>query len=101
MYNAPMERLLEPIIGIILGFLTFLLAELRRRRKSKSSAGESAPPPVNNVHCKQCFFFREHKRWLRMVRRRPVRLRLTGGGGMEDRGELDGERSQSAKGVNE
>jgi hypothetical protein len=100
MYNAPMERLLEPIIGIVLGFLTFLLAELRRRRKAKSSPRDSLPP-INNDHCRRCFFFREHKRWIRFIRRKPVRFKLPMGGDLEDRSEPGGESSQSAKGVNE
>jgi len=52
--------MIEAIGGIVLGFLTFLLAEFRRRRKISIS-----PPPPSAEDCKKCYFFQEYKRLTR------------------------------------
>lgn len=52
--------MVEIIMGIVAGFLTFLLSELRRRRRGPKIS--SAPPPADDLTCKQCFFYREFKR---------------------------------------
>lgn len=59
-----MKDLIEPFAGILLGFLTFALAELRRRRRSKEAHTD---PPPQDEHCKDCFFYKEFRRLFREV----------------------------------
>jgi len=55
--------LIEPFAGILLGFLTFLLAELRRRRRLREP--KTDPPLPQSKYCRNCFFYKEFVRLIR------------------------------------
>lgn len=61
--------MIETFAGIAVGFLAFLLAELRRRQKIKKELEDMKtsgyPPPPGEKDCKDCFFFKEFKKRLR------------------------------------
>lgn len=61
--------MIETMAGIAVGFLAFLLAELRRRQKIKKEVDDMKtsgyPPPPGDKRCKECFFFWEFKKRLR------------------------------------
>lgn len=61
--------MIETLAGIAVGFLAFLLAELRRRQKSRKELEDMKtsgyPPPPGDKDCRDCFFFKEFKRRLR------------------------------------
>lgn len=61
--------MIETIAGIAVGFLAFLLAELRRRQKNRKALEDMKtsgyPPPPGENDCKGCFFFKEFKKRLR------------------------------------
>lgn len=58
--------MMETFAGIVLGFLSYFLAELRRRQKAKKTANEikssGYPPPPGDKNCNSCFFFKEFKK---------------------------------------
>jgi hypothetical protein len=60
---------IEGLAGIVVGFLGYVLAELRRRQKQRKSLEDMKtsgyPPPPGDKDCKSCFFFREFKRRVR------------------------------------
>jgi hypothetical protein len=60
--------LIEPFAGILLGFLTFLLAELRRRRRAREP--KTDPPPPQNTNCRNCFFYKEFVRLIREMEKK-------------------------------
>lgn len=59
--------MIESLIGVLVGFLTFALAELRRRRKKKtlSSGLTTDPPPPARSECNRCFFYKQHRKRLK------------------------------------
>jgi len=58
--------MMETLAGILLGFLSYFLAELRRRQKIKKAEQDlktsGYPPPPGDKDCNTCFFFKEFKK---------------------------------------
>lgn len=63
--GVTVSDLIEPFAGIVLGFLTFALAEIRRRRRSKDPKTD---PPPQSRYCKNCFFYKEFVRLVREMK---------------------------------
>jgi len=66
--GGSLTDLIDPFAGILLGFLTFLLAELRRRRRAREP--KTDPPPPQNTHCRNCFFYKEFVRLVREMEKK-------------------------------